>query len=178
MSEDPRKDLRKLGDTGPLPMSERAIDEATPAQAQVMLMIHDLRTSNDRQFGTVFKKVDEAAAHAIDAKLEAANLRTDIVHVQSSIRDVASLQKIANGSVDTLKAKMRMIESDRKISDASITSTVIAGHVQAASEKGVWIIPKPTWKQWTALGCVIAFFGVDRMMVFFQWIGLILSRIH
>lgn len=178
MNEDPRKDLRSLTETKSLKLSERAVDEATPAQAQLMLMIHELHMSNDRQFGEAFRKIDDAAKHAVEAKIESACLRTDLVIVSTNVKEISDLQKVANGSLGTLKAKVKILEDQRKEETATMTGEIIRSHVQDAASKRVLILPMPTWRQWTVIGCTIAFFGVDRVFSFFHEVGILLSHLH
>ena len=199
-SDDPRRELRQLTQSGKVQLTNRAVDEATPVQAQLMLMVnrlHDtvdaLRSSNDSQFGEAFSALRDVTTEASAARLEASSLRTDVVGIKSSIENeikprlqgIEDKQTIANGSVGKLKAQVEVIEKERAKQDrqmrTEVTTEVIEQQADEVANKGVWIIPKPnfrSWKTWSTILGLFTFFGIERLIAIIHLIGVLLSKIH
>jgi hypothetical protein len=160
MSSDKTKDdLLKI--SGPLPFSANVLEAATPVQTQILITLNEQNRAQDKTNTKLFDKLDEAAnlARTAVSTAEASHAETMGIKVQ-----IDQKFRELNGTISKAKLDIQALEKkDQERAEMALTGAIESKAVKAVTE-GVFIIPKPTWRQLTVAGGVIAFVGLDRIL--------------
>jgi RNase adaptor protein for sRNA GlmZ degradation len=128
---------------------------------QVPLALVRLLQEQDQMMYTKFEQIrgDFAKAHTEN------QLRLQGIEAEAKFLKEAQL--VANGSLSTLKVKVRQLEKEKAKASAEVVQEAITHFAQ-----------KFGWKGWASLAALFAFFGYDRVLAIVQWAGRMIQHLH
>jgi hypothetical protein len=149
-----------LNQSGPLPLPRAIVDASSPVEAQILVMLNDQNVSKERTNEIIFGKLDELGTRAQTAAMMAEAAHAEAVGIKDQIN-----QKFTelNGKIAATKLDVEMLKAKDGERTAEALRNAIEQKAVETVSTGVWMMPKPTWRQLAVMGSVIAFIGIDRL---------------
>lgn len=169
-SSDPRDTLKSMKDTGRLPISELASDMASPAQAETLIAV-------TQGIKSIHLALQAQNVVLKDHGYQLTTGATMMKQIDTTTRETNGKAKILRKDTDALQLQVKaLMDKDGERTALALNDAVRNQAVEAAHH-GVWVMPKPTWKQLSFVGGVIVFMGIDRVLAVVHTLAGLLSKI-
>lgn len=149
-------------------------ETSTNFEAKVLLMLLDQNQAAQQTDAVMFKKLDEAAGLAREAVTTAREAHAETMEIKAQIDDKF---KVLNGTIAKSIDRLKKLEDKDGERDAEALQEALKSHAVKVATEGVWMMPKPSWRQLTVIGGAIAFMGADRIFSTIRWLCHLLGRI-
>lgn len=167
--------------SGPLALTDREIAQATDFQAKIFVALLDQNETREKTNHVIFGKLDDAAALARVAvdTAEATKLTSEAAHaevmgIKTQINE--KFQEL-NGSIANTVARVKILEKKDGERSAVALQEAITSQAVKTVTTGIWMMPKPTWRQLMVMGSVIAFVGIDRLIAVIRTLVHLMDKI-
>jgi hypothetical protein len=163
-----------LRQSGPLNIPPSVLDAASSVQTQILIMINDEKNQREHTNEIIFEKLDAAADLARTAGQVAQSAHDETRGIKTLITEKFT---DLNGSVGKAIDRLRKLETKDGDRDAEALREAVKDNAVKVATKGVWMMPKPTWRQLTVIGGVVAFVGADRLVSVFRMVAHLLGKL-
>lgn len=169
-SDDPREILKSMRETGAIPISELAAHTATPAQAESLIAV-------TLGIQSLHLAVEANTVLTRDHTLQLRSGAVVMDRIDVTTKDTNGKVKVLRKDTDALQTQVKaLMDKDGERTALALNEAIRKQSVEAVT-RGVWIMSKPTWRQLSVVGGVLAFLGADRLIAVIRTLAHLISHI-